>query len=114
MNVTDTTGSETPVRRQYRRLATLSRPETGLTDEERATRCERISLAVTALVRLPSEILDDVVCKLTVVSERLRTDNHTLASPFGALTALLLESARDDLVRLAMLADDPGDKAAAP
>ena len=50
MNATDTTGSDTPVRRQYRRLATLSRPETGLTDEERATRCERISLAVTALV----------------------------------------------------------------
>lgn len=49
-----------------------------------------------------------------VVGERLRTDNHTLASPFGALTALLLESARDDLVRLAMFADDPGDKAAAP
>jgi hypothetical protein len=36
------------------------------------------------------------------------------ASPFGALTALLLESARDDLVRFAVLADDPGDKAATP
>lgn len=35
-----------------------------------------------------------------MVGDRLRTEDHTLASPFGTLTVLLLDSARDDLARL--------------
>lgn len=91
----------------------LAQPMPGLTDVERAGRGDRIASAVTGLVRLPAETLGDVGCKLAVVGDRLRFEDHTLTSPFSALTILLLDSARDDLARLAILATGTGGEAAA-
>lgn len=105
----NSTGQNTPVQRLYRRLVALSQPASGLTDAERAGRGDRIASAVTGMVRLPAESLGDVGCKLAVVGDRLRTEDHALASPFGTLTILLLDSARDDLARLAVLAAGPND-----
>lgn len=116
MTNTDTTAAdgavrETPVYRRYRELMMASRPETGLTDEERGARGDRIASMVTALVRLPSETLEDVGCKLAVVGDRLRSENHTVSSPFGALTMMLLISAHDDLSRLAVTLGAGGEEA---
>lgn len=109
MNDGDAIGQDTPVQRLYRRLVGLAQPMSGLTDAERAGRGDRIASAVTGMVRLPADSLGDVGCKLAVVGDRLRTEDHTACSPFGALTILLLDSARDDLVRLAILTAEPGD-----
>jgi len=107
MTNSDTTAAdgamrETPVYRRYRELMMASRPETGLTDEERGARGDRIASMVTGLIRLPSETLEDIGFKLAVVGDRLRSENHTVAAPFGALTMMLLASAHDDLARLAV------------
>lgn len=113
MNDGDATGQDTPVQRLYRGLVMLAQPMSGLTDTERAGRGDRIASAVTGLVRLPAETLGDVGCKLAVVGDRLRSEDHTLTSPFSALTILLLDSARDDLARRAILATGTGGEAAA-
>lgn len=113
MNDGDATGQDTPVQRLYRGLVMLAQPMPGLTDAERAGRGDRIASAVTGLVRLPAETLGDVGCKLAVVGDRLRSEDHTLTSPFSALTILLLNSARDDLARLAILATGTSGEAAA-
>lgn len=81
MNDGDATGQDTPVQRLYRGLVMLPQPMPGLTDAERAGRGDRIAAAVTGLVRLPGETLGDVACKLAVVGDRLRSEDHTLTSP---------------------------------
>lgn len=96
-------GIGTRVQRLYQRLLGLGQPDAGLNEDERADRLARTREVITTLVRLPAETLADVECKLAVVGDRLRAEDHTLASPFGALTLLLLDAARDDLARLTTL-----------
>lgn len=100
MSRDSTTGSETAIGRLYRRLVALTQPASGLTDEVRAGRNDQIAFLITSMARLPAEGLPDVGTKLAVVGMRLRTEDHSPASPFGFQTLLLLESARDDLARL--------------
>jgi len=107
-DLADPVPGETPVHRLYRRLLTLTRPESGLTDDERARRNDKIAWAVTGLAHQPAESLNDVGRKLTVVGNRLRTEDHTPRSPFGVQTLLLLDSARADLARLAIPLAGPG------
>lgn len=104
-----TTDPGTPVERLYIRLIRLTHPVHGLTDEERADRCDAINQGVGALARLPAECVGDVERKLAMLSTWLRTADHTSTSLFGILTILLAESARDDLARLAIPA--PADPA---
>lgn len=94
----DTSGTQ--IGRLYQRLVTREQPVTGLTDGERADRNDVIAGMVGSLVRLPATNLDDVAAKLAVLCNRLRAEDHSPISPYGALTALLAESARDDLGRL--------------
>ena len=49
---------ETPVARSYRTLLILQRPQYGLTDDARATRCDVIAEATTVLMRHPAETLE--------------------------------------------------------
>lgn len=98
----DTDPETTPVHALYRRLRALSRPVSGLTDDERARRNDMIARTVAGLARHRADSLVDVGRKLTVVGNRLRTETHTPRSPFGVLTLRLLDSARDDLARLTL------------
>ena len=50
----------------------------------------------------PAETLADVDLKLAVLCARLRSEDYAPTSPNGALTALLGESAREDIGRLAI------------
>ena len=94
---------ETPVARSYRRLVALQRPQNGLTDDARAARCDSIAEATTVLMRHPAETLDDIVCKLAVLCDRLRAEGDVV-SENGRLTLLIAEAARADAARLAMQA----------
>jgi len=94
-------GAGTQISRIFQRLARLQQPEYGLSDDERGERNDRIANAVTGLMRVPGDTLDDIGCKLAVVCARLRAEDHCPSSPNGALTILLAESARDDVVRMA-------------
>ena len=92
----------TPVAHWYRRLLELQRPQRGLSDDERAARCDAIFQATTTLMHQPAETLADVDLKLAVLCARLRSEDYAPTSPNGALTALLGESAREDIGRLAI------------
>ena len=94
----DTAGTQ--IGRLYQRLVKLEQPVSGLSDAERACRNDNIAVMVGTLVRLPATTLADVADKLAVLCSRLRAEGHSLTSPFGTLTALFAESARDDLDRL--------------
>jgi len=102
----DTVGTQ--ISRLYHRLVTLEQPVTGLSDTERADRNDSIAGLVGSLVRLPAMDLDDVADKLAVLCNRLRAEDCGVNSPNGALTALLAESARDDLGRLILRGAAPG------
>ena len=93
-----TTGTQ--IGRLYQKLVQREQPVTGLSDEARAERNDEIAGMVGSLVRLPAANLDDVAAKLAVLCSRLRAEECGVNSPNGALTALLAESARDDLGRL--------------
>jgi hypothetical protein len=90
----------TQIGRLYQTLVQKEQPVTGLSDEARADRNDEIARMVGALVRLPATNFDDVAAKLAVLCHRLRGEDCGVTSPNGALTALLAESARDDLGRL--------------
>ena len=90
--------------RHYRRILELHVPVSGLSDDERGARCDAQFGAVTALVGMAAENIDDVTCKLAVLCQRLRSDGQSITSPNGALSLMLAESARDDVHRLAVLA----------
>ena len=92
----------TPILHWYRRLLELRHPQHGLSDDERAARCDAIFQATTALMHQPAETLADVDLKLAVLCARLRSEDYAPTSPNGALTALLGESAREDIGRLAI------------
>lgn len=94
----DTTGTQ--IGRLYRRLVMLEQPVSGLSDQQRADRNDDIASVVGSLVRLPATTLADVADKLAVLCTRLRAEDHSPTSPNGALTALLADSARDDLGHL--------------
>ena len=89
----------TPVAHWYRRLLELQRPQRGLSDDERAARCDAIFQATTALMHQPAETLADIELKLAVLCTRLRSEDCAPTSPNGALTALLGEAVRDDIIR---------------
>lgn len=92
----------------YRRLRTVSRPVSGLTDDERARRNDVIATTVTGLARRRADSLVEAGHKRTVVGNRLRTETRTPRSPFGGLTLRVLDSARDDLARLTLPIISPG------
>ena len=94
---------ETPVARSYRTLVALQRPQHGLTDDARAARCDAIAGATTLVMRHPAEALDDIVCKLAVLCDRLRAEGDVV-SENGRLTLLIAEAARADAARLAIQA----------
>ena len=96
-------GAGTRIGRLYTRILELHTPVYGISDDERAARCDAQFAAVTALVGMLAETLGDVECKLAVLCRRLRSDGQSITSPNGALTLLLAESARDDLSRLGIL-----------
>ncbi|MEI7611240.1 MAG: hypothetical protein WCJ64_27960 [Rhodospirillaceae bacterium] len=98
----DTAGTQ--IGRLYQTLVQKEQPVTGLSDEARAERNDEIGRMVGSLVRLPAAGLNDVAAKLAVLCNRLRTEDCGVTSPHGALTALLAESARDDLGRLILRA----------
>ena len=93
----------TRIGRLYTRILELHTPVYGLSDDERAARCDAQFGAVTALVGMPAETPGDVECKLAVLCQRLRSDGQGITSPNGALTLMLADSARDDVGRLALL-----------
>lgn len=93
--------AETPIARCYRKLVILERPQYGLSDEARAERCSTIEQATTVLMRYPAETLDDIACKLSVLSDRLR-EMGDVGSETGRLTLLIADSARADVARLAL------------
>ena len=92
----------TPIAHWYRRLLELQRPQRGLSDDERAARCDAIFQATTALMRMPAETLADIELKLAVLCARLRSEDYAPTSPNGALTVLLGEAARNDIGRIAI------------
>jgi hypothetical protein len=94
----DTPGTQ--IGRLYRKLVQKEQPVTGLSDQARAERNDEITDLVGSLVRLPASTLTDVADKLAVLCSRLRAEGLSPTSPTGALTALLAESAQDDLKRL--------------
>ena len=94
----DTAGSQ--IGRFYQTLVQKEQPVTGLSDQARADRNDEIARLVGSLVRLPAAGLEDVAAKLSVLCSRLRAEDCGVNSANGALTALLAESARDDLGRL--------------
>ena len=93
--------TETPVTRSYRNLVSLQRPQYGLTDDARATRCDSIAEATTVLMRHPAETLDDIAYKLAILCDRLRAEGDVV-SENGRLTLLVAEAARADAARLAV------------
>jgi hypothetical protein len=99
MNAEMLPAADTPVSRSYRKLLIVQRPQNGLTDNERAARCDAIADATTTLMRHPAETLDDVVHKLAVLCDRLRAEGDVV-SENGRLTLLIAESARADVARL--------------
>ena len=98
----DTAGTQ--IGRLYQTLIQKEQPVTGLGDQARADRNDEITRMVGSLVRLPAAGLEDVAAKLAVLCNRLRAEDCGVNSPHGALTALLAESARDDLGRLILRA----------
>ena len=94
----DTAGTQ--IGRLYQTLVQKEQPVTGLSDDARAARNDEIARVVGSLVRLPAAGLEDVAAKLAVLCARLRAEDCGVNSANGALTALLAESARDDLGRL--------------
>jgi len=102
----DTAGTQ--IGRLYQTLIQKEQPVTGLGDQARAERNDEIARMVGSLVRLPAAGLEDVAAKLAVLCNRLRAEDCGVTSPHGALTALLAESARDDLGRLILRAAAPG------
>jgi len=102
----DTAGTQ--IGRLYQTLVQKEQPVTGLSDEARADRNDEIARMVGSLVRLPAAGLDDVVAKLSVLCNRLRAEDCGVTAPHGALTALLAESARDDLGRFILRGAAPG------
>lgn len=93
----------TRIERLHTRILELHRPVYGLSDDERAARCDAQFGAVTTLVGMPAEHVGDVEIKLAVLCRRLREDGQGVTSPNGALTLMLAESARDDVGRFAVL-----------
>jgi hypothetical protein len=87
---------------------TCEQPVTGLSDDARAERNDEIAQMVGSLVRLPAAGLEDVASKLAVLCNRLRAEDCGVTAPHGALTALLAESARDDLGRLILRSEQAG------
>ena len=98
----------TRIDRLHTRILELHRPVYGLSDDERAARCDAQFGAVTALVGMPAENFGDVEIKLAVLCRRLRDDGQGITSPNGALTLMLADSARDDIGRLAGLGAPEG------
>ena len=98
----------TQIGRLYQTLVQKEQPVTGLSDEARADRNDEIARMVGSLVRLPAVGLEDVAAKLSVLCNRLRAEDCGVNSVNGALTALLAESARDDLGRLILRSVSPG------
>lgn len=90
------------------RLAHLHQPVYGLSDDERAARCDAQFEATSALVGMLAESLGDVDLKLAVLCRRLRSDGQPISSSNGKLTLLLAESVRDDISRLSVLANSNG------
>lgn len=103
-------GGDTPVRRVHERLLALSVPVSGLGEEGLAERSRVQAALVEELVRAPAVGLEDVWRKVTWVGERLRQEGHVRSSAFGALTLLLLDSARDDLLGMAAFARRGGER----
>jgi len=102
----DTAGTQ--IGRLYQTLVQKEQPVTGLSDEARADRNDEIARMVGSLVRLPAADFGDVVAKLAVLCNRLRAEDCGVTSPHGALTALLAESARDNLGRLILRGAEAG------
>ena len=103
----DTAGTQ--ISRLYQTLVQKEQPVTGLADEARADRNDETARMVGSLVRLPAAGLEVVAAKLAVLCARLRAEDFGVNSPHGALTALLAESARDDLGRLILRGASTGE-----
>ena len=98
-------GTATPVSRVVRRWLLDSRPVPGAGEEDTAARCDRLTDAVESLGKLPAQHWPDVIGKLSVLAARLR-EATSVADQEAILTVLLMESVRDDMLRLTV-ADQP-------
>lgn len=92
----------TPVTRLVAGILADSDPAPGTSDDEIAVRCDRLADKTASLARLAAVDWPEVECKLAVLTNRLRAE-VSADDAEAVRTALLAESVRDDVRRLARL-----------